>query len=73
MFWRKRFGSKEYEELLRRIITLEIEKDKIFNLMNSLRGLINRKFGDEGGSEGEEETEEKSKSKDFKGGVLLPE
>ncbi len=69
MFWKKKFGSKEYEELLRRIITLEVEKDRVFNLMNSLRGLVNRKFGTENG----EEEEEKSKSKDFKGGVLLPE
>lgn len=41
----KRFDKTGYSDLLKRIITLEIDQGKIFNLMNSLRGLINRKFG----------------------------
>lgn len=49
----KRFDKTGYSDLLRRIITLEIDQVKIFNLMNSLRGLVNRTFGQD--SEPEED------------------
>ena len=41
----KRFDKTVYTDLLRRIITLEVDQSKLFNLMNSLRGLVNRKVG----------------------------
>lgn len=63
MFWKKKLNSDEYQQLIKRIVELEAEQGKIITLMNSLRGIVNRRLS---GSENQEETE------DLKNGVLLP-
>lgn len=64
----KKLNSNEYEELVKRIASLEAEIPKLTTLMHSLRGIINRKIG----FEDLEDPENSKKTKDIKEGVLLP-
>ena len=53
MFWhKKKLTSDEYEKLIKRIITLEADVERVRNILDnlgssvaSLRGIFNRKIG----------------------------